>query len=246
MKVERLKLDYRDPFVTLSDGVSIKHKTGIDADLIGGYDFGMFRLEAETGYKHASINSVSLNESYFGVPRADAGGHTSALSAMANGLLDFGNDAGLSGYVGGGIGVARVTYNLDIPSLGTGFNDRDKAFAWQLIAGVRMAVSDQFDVGLKYRYFHTGNLNFASDGSGIPGGIPFSASGHWRSHSLLLSLIYNVTPPPPPPPPAPPPPPPPAMQTCPDGSVIPAAATCPAPPPPPPPPPPPAERGERG
>jgi OmpA-OmpF porin, OOP family len=155
MKVERLKLDYRDPFVTLSDGVSIKHKTGIDADLIGGYDFGMFRLEAETGYKHASVRSVSLDPSYFGVSRADAGGHTSALSAMANGLLDFGNDAGLSGYVGGGIGVARVTYNLDIPSLGTGFRDRDKAFAWQLIAGARLAVSDQFDVGLKYRYFQT-------------------------------------------------------------------------------------------
>ena len=169
--------------MTLNDGVSIKHKTGIDADLIGGYDFGMFRLEAETGYKHASINSVSLNESYFGVPRADAGGHTSALSAMANGLLDFGNDAGLSGYVGGGLGVARVTYNLDIPSLGTGFRDRDKAFAWQLIAGVRMAVSDQFEVGLKYRYFQTGHLNFASDGSGIPGGVPFE-----RERPLAFAL----------------------------------------------------------
>ena len=64
-KIERLNLDYQDPVVTLSDGVSIKHKTGIDADLIGGYDFGMFRLEAETGYKHASIDSVSLNQSYF-------------------------------------------------------------------------------------------------------------------------------------------------------------------------------------
>src|SRR5206468_7305679 len=103
MKVERLKLDYRDPVVTLSDGVSIRHKTGVDADLIGGYDFGMFRLEAETGYKHASISSVTLNP-YFGVSDADAGGHTTAISAMANGLFDFGNDTGVSGYVGGGIG----------------------------------------------------------------------------------------------------------------------------------------------
>src|SRR5947209_18649997 len=195
MKVERLNLDYRDPVVTLSDGVSIKHKTGIDSAVMGGYDSGMFRLEAETGYKHASIRSVSLNESYFGVPRADAGGHTSARSAMANGLLDFGDNAGLSGYVGGGIGVARVTYSLDVPSLGTGFRDRDRALAWQLIAGVRMAVSSQFDVGLKYRYFRTGKLNFGSDGTGITGGAPFSSSGHWQSHSLLLSLLYNLAPP---------------------------------------------------
>ena len=28
---------------------SIKYKTGIDVDFIGGYDFGMFRVEGEVG-----------------------------------------------------------------------------------------------------------------------------------------------------------------------------------------------------
>ena len=36
---------------------SIKYKTGIDADLIGGYDFGMFRIEGEVGYKHGKVSS---------------------------------------------------------------------------------------------------------------------------------------------------------------------------------------------
>src|SRR6476659_5367316 len=34
---------------------TIKYKTGIDADLIGGYDFGMFRIEGELGYKHGKV-----------------------------------------------------------------------------------------------------------------------------------------------------------------------------------------------
>src|ERR1041385_8096327 len=30
-----------------------KHKVGYDVDVVGGYDFGMFRLEGELAYKHA-------------------------------------------------------------------------------------------------------------------------------------------------------------------------------------------------
>ena len=94
------------------------------------------------------------------------------------------------------------------------------------------------DVGLKYRYFQTGNLDFGED--------DFDVDGKWKSHSLLASLIFNFgapVPPPPPPVVEAPPPPPPATQTCPDGSVILATDVCPAPPPPPPPPPPAPERG---
>src|SRR5437763_16923626 len=77
-EVQDLKLNYSDAFVKLSDGVRIKHKTGYDLDLIGGYDFGMFRLEAETAYKRAGIKSVGLDSTYFGVASADAAGHASA------------------------------------------------------------------------------------------------------------------------------------------------------------------------
>src|SRR4051812_39967406 len=30
-----------------------KYKKGLDLDFVGGYDFGMFRVEGELGYKHA-------------------------------------------------------------------------------------------------------------------------------------------------------------------------------------------------
>src|SRR3546814_1979300 len=77
------------------------------SDLIG-YDFGAFRAEAEVGYRRATIDHFSLD----GV-RAGTKSNNSALSFMLNGLLDFGPDDGLQGFVGGGAGVARVRQNTE-------------------------------------------------------------------------------------------------------------------------------------
>ncbi len=46
MIVEDTELDYLDPTVSVDEGVIVDHKIGYDVDVIGGYDFGMFRLEA--------------------------------------------------------------------------------------------------------------------------------------------------------------------------------------------------------
>ena len=40
------------------DAVVIDHKTGRRFDLIGGYDFGVFRAEVEAGYKRASLDEI--------------------------------------------------------------------------------------------------------------------------------------------------------------------------------------------
>ena len=238
-------------------GANVRLKNGYDIDAILGYDFGMFRLEGELGYKHSSVKSFSQDTAFgtavtTGLTPAGAtqttvfvfpNGNLTAFnlsndlniwSGMINGLVDFGDASGVSFYVGAGIGRARVKL----------FQNSDSAWAYQGIAGVRFAVSPNIDIGLKYRYFRTGDLDF------VPGATTFStvntvavpnvASGatpgsgttnvsftrtatvagafrdHFASHSLLLSLAYNF------------------------------GAAAEAPPPPPPPPPPPAERGERG
>jgi opacity protein-like surface antigen len=258
-------IDYTNPAVpdvTGSRVGQIDLKTGYDLDLIGGYDFGMFRLEGELGYKHSKADNLIVRPDLLTAINTaagttltnedfDLGGNASVLSGMLNGLVDFGGNGGVGFYAGGGFGRAHVKE----------FGGSDSAWAWQLIAGASMPVSDNIDVGLKYRYFHTGNLNFDDSVAFSPVGTTcgtvactggtafFNANGHFSSHSLLASLVYNfgapaaapapVAPPPPPPPAAP------ATQTCPDGSVILATDACPAPPPPPPPPAP-VERGERG
>jgi opacity protein-like surface antigen len=235
-----------------NDFASINYKTGYDLDLIGGYDLGMFRLEGELGYKHAGLDSLQLSTSTMSA-LSDAGidlassevpldGKTRVLSGMINGLVDFGGPS-FGAYAGAGIGLASVKFS------GDGVSATDSKLAWQLLAGLYTPISENLDVGLKYRYFHTGNLKFsdslASDGIVYTGQL----SGHFSSHSLLASIVYNFgapAAPPPPPPAVAPPPQPPAVQTCPDGSTMPVTSACPTPPPPPAPAPAPVEHGERG
>ena len=223
--------------VFFSDYYQLDFKTGLDIDVIGGYDFGFVRTEVEFGYKTADIDEVGGLGFTEGSP-IDGDGSVRVKSVMANALIDFGNEDGFSVYGGGGLGLAEVKVS-DSTSSSNNFSLKDSGLAWQLIAGVRYAVWDNVQMGLKYRYFQgpriEDNLTFSNR---------FSVdldSNRFRSHSLLFSVIYHagekyVAPPPPPPAPPPPPPlPPPATQTCPDGSVILATDACPPPPPPPPP-----------
>jgi opacity protein-like surface antigen len=230
------------------DAISLDYKLGWDLDGILGYDFGPVRLEGEVGWKKAKIDEVELSpavtgdleEVDFDLDEVDLDSRVSVLSGMVNVLGDFGDDDGFSFYVGGGAGRARVKFA----------GDKDSAWAWQLIAGARTALSESVDVGLKYRYFNTGNLRFGGEFDDGVEAFAFDADGKFSSHSVLASLIFNFgggddyvepTPaaaPPPPPPPPPVAPPPPAMQTCPDGSTIPADQFCPPPLPP--------RAGERG
>ena len=145
-----------------TDVARVKYKTGYDVDLIGGYDFGMFRLEGELGYKRAKAKSRparrclrhrlqhrcrhDLLDRRRLRPRRP---RPACFRAWSTALLDFGGNGGVGGYVGGGVGYASVKQ----------FGDSDSGFAWQLLAGVYAPVSDNIDVGLKYRYFRTGKLN---------------------------------------------------------------------------------------
>ena len=157
------------------NSVTIDHRRGIDLDLIAGYDFGLIRAEAEAGYKRASLDEID-----FGTRRADADGSVRVYSAMINLLLDFGNEDGLSAYVGGGAGLANVRYKVAyaLPGdVGSG-NDSDRSIAFQGIAGVRKAITNNVDLGLKYRYFVAPKLDYKIELDGeISGKFKRTAAG---------------------------------------------------------------------
>ena len=232
------------------DFLRVNHKSGWDADLIAGYDFGAVRAEVELGHKRAGVEKIEVESPLAAVDDGefDGDGRVKATSLMANVLLDFGNEDGVSFFVGGGLGLARVRYHVASDEAASDLNLRlsDRALAGQVIAGVRTMVSEGLDIGLKYRYFQTRKLNFGlGDGDFVD-----EARGRFASHSLLASVIFNFGAPPAAivaPPVVVAPPPPPATQTCPDGSVILATDACPAPAPapyvPPPAPEPTPERG---
>lgn len=247
------------PNQVLTDAVGIDYKRGYDVDVNLGYDFGLIRVEGELGYKRAKLDNLTVSPATLTALRTEFGqtfnpetdldldGRTSVQSAMANALIDIGGDNGNIGFfVGAGAGRARVKFA----------GERDSTWAYQLLAGVRAPVSDNIDLGLKYRYFRTGKLDFFNDQalfSDTDSSVFQNGNQRFRSHSLLASLTFNfggvreevieAAPPPPIVEAAPPPPPPPQTQTCPDGSVVLATDSCPLPPPPPPPP---AAAPERG
>src|SRR5690349_788466 len=97
MRPQALKLDFVSSVRTTPDAEELRHKWGWDADLVGGYDFGMFRVELEAGYKRANVKHVTLlapAADVFGVPFGflPADGRTSVGSGMLNALLDFGGN----------------------------------------------------------------------------------------------------------------------------------------------------------
>ncbi|MCH3755989.1 P44/Msp2 family outer membrane protein, partial [Campylobacter coli] len=119
-----------------SKAATVNHNYGYDVDGVVGYDFGGFRVETEVGYRRATVDSyrstlttptytaAGLGNSPAG--QYDyAGGSTSALSFMLNGLLDFGADDGIQGFVGGGVGVARVKAKYGLNTRGNFLDDSD-------------------------------------------------------------------------------------------------------------------------
>ena len=218
MIIEDIHFNILAGTATTNDAAQVDHDYGYDVGGNVGYDFGVFRIEAEVGYRSANVDnyrSAVRTGAYlpngtlaFAVPgNFDyAGGRTSALSFMVNGMLDFGDDDGIQGFVGGGVGVARVKASrYALNTNGSFLDDSDTVFAFQGIAGVRAPITDRIDATLKYRFFNSSQVKLID-----VNGRTLNA-GRFRSHSLMGGFTFNFGNPPPPPEPAaplPPPPPP--------------------------------------
>ena len=167
-----------------------------------------WRVELEGAYRPGEIPTGGL----FG-----AGGNTEVWSLMGNVIVDFIPEGDISPFVGVGAGIAAAQADATVAPFIV-LDDSDATWAWQAIAGVSAKATDRINVDLTYRYFETGEFNFANAGTAGP------LSGKFNDQSVTVGIRYSfASPPPPPPPPVeepPPPPPPPPVE----------------PPPPPPPP----------
>ena len=210
MIVEDINFDLRTPAgVNNRRANSVDHDYGWDVDGNIGYDFGAFRIETEVGYRQAGVDSFRTATTSFD----RAGGKTSALSFMLNGLIDFGDDDSIQGFIGGGVGVARVKARYGLNRFGNFLDDSDTVFAYQGLAGVRAPLSEHLDATVKYRFFNAENVRLNDTSNN-------RLDGRFRSHSILGGLTYNFFTPPPPPVEAPPPPPPPPPAPAPVEPVV--------------------------
>ncbi len=178
------------------DSTTVDHRAGYDVGGTVGYDLGVVRLEAEVGYRTANVTGLRSTTTLPFVNGAGAtvfapagtydyaGGRTSALSFMVNALWDFGDDDGVQGFVGPGLGVARVKSRLALNTNGDAVDDSDTVVAWQAIAGVRAPINDNIDVSLKYRFFN-------APGAELVDAAGRNLYGRFRSHSIMGGLVFN-------------------------------------------------------
>lgn len=198
MIVEDADFDY--PLASTENAVVVDHDYGFDGALFVGYDLGAFRLEAEASYRKASLDEfeniivIPSSSGPHPVGQREGFGSTSALAFMINGMLDFGDEDGVSGFAGVGVGIAGVDYSelRAFENTGVFLDDDDSGFAWQVIAGLRTAISSNADVHLRYRFFNVDGINVVAFGNE-------DAESRFRSHSILGGITFNFGAPPPPP-----------------------------------------------
>lgn len=185
---------------TTAPPVSTTYRFNTGWAAVGALGYGLgngFRVESEIGYRQSDVNKANTGA---------ASGKAKAYHLMVNGLYDFNLGWPVTPYVGAGVGVARVNFDsVTVPLAGRTIDDTATTFAYQGIAGVAYAITQNLKFDVSYRYFGTSNP-YLKDSAHV------DERAQYRDHTVLAALRWEFGAPPPPPPPQPaavtPPPPP--------------------------------------
>ncbi|MEL6323939.1 MAG: outer membrane protein [Pseudomonadota bacterium] len=163
-----------------------------------GYDFdNSFRLETTFGYR---AGDTDVDPDTNGLPvlggiqasPLNEDGNAQVWDAMANLLYDVPTQGRVTPYLGVGVGLANVKLsarNLQINGAAVnGFSDSDTSFAYQALAGLGFAVTDNLTLDLGYRWFNVDDLDFV--GTDANGGA-VAYTGDYQDHTLTAGLRYK-------------------------------------------------------
>jgi len=158
----------------------LKTKTGFGLGLVGGFDFGTYRLEGEFAYRRNNNKEVTS-----GGLTGTIGGDFSTMALMVNGYYDFKTvSPTVYPYLGAGIGAARDSLKATDDVGVTQVDDSKIVFAYQLAAGVAYNVTKELTLDLGYKYFATSKPEL-EDTSGS------KAKVEYMSHNLFLGARYS-------------------------------------------------------
>lgn len=173
-------------FDTLGTTVDNSYDTGGYVDGAIGYNFHNtgLRAEAEIGYLSSSVESHDIA----GVGTfdgEDADGDTSAFFGLASIYYDIPLNAPIKPFVGGGIGVADVSFDSHGTSAtGTVLDDNSTAFAWHLTGGVGYDINERLALEVGYRYLEFDGVDLtALDGT--------TTSTDASNHIVFAGLKYK-------------------------------------------------------
>lgn len=176
-----------DSFTGGSFSDKVTFNPGIYTGGTGGYDFGFLRLEGELSYRNLGIDTVT-NESS-GERFRNVDGDLGAFAVMFNAFFDVHNPSPVTPYLGGGIGFATLHLS-DTNGFGNvqGFthlydDSNDTVFAYQVGAGMGIAITNRYSLDIGYRYFITEKANL--DGDFI------SSNFRLESHNAMVGFKFK-------------------------------------------------------
>ncbi len=147
-----------------NNGAKIGYSTdsGISGSAGLGYKISNgFRIDGEYTYRDNEIKAMGIK------------GNIESHSLMANGYVDIPTGGKITPYIGAGAGVSNVS-DGDVD---------DTVFAYQGMAGLSYAVSEQTAIQLGYKYFATSTPKY-DVGFG-------KVKAPYRTHNLELGVRYS-------------------------------------------------------
>lgn len=147
------------------------------------------RLEGEVSYSKSDLDKTDITGtgsfSGLSLDLDDVDGSVSTLSFMANGAFEFTNNSAFTPYVMGGLGGAIVSISdWKTGSVEIAEDDDDFVFAYQLGAGINLAIDERVSFDLEYRYFATTDPTFTD--------VDADYDAEFSSHNVMLGMRYKL------------------------------------------------------
>lgn len=170
-----------------ADKDQVEFDPGINIGGTGGFDFGYLRLEGEISHKYSEIDSITDQNANFRFRNPD--GNLGVTAFMANAFFDLHNETRVTPYLGGGIGFASLQLSDTRGNDAAGRlllyeEDDDTVFAYQVGAGVEIAINRRFSLDIGYRYFGTETATFDNN---------FDRSNSMKFESHNVAAGFRVT-----------------------------------------------------
>jgi opacity protein-like surface antigen len=151
-----------------------------------GYEFASgLRTELEAGYRRNELEIIEFSDAR-GVVNTGLGDTVDTVSLMANAIYQFDLGIPLRPYVGIGLGMARVDYELTVGATGAALlDDRESAFAYQALVGVGVPLGRRFQLSADYRYWGHAEIDLQT-----VMGEPVATDHPLHQVSLTLSYAF--------------------------------------------------------
>jgi opacity protein-like surface antigen len=187
-------------YLGLGGGITYAPKTDIpELGALIDYDVGFrvgtvvlgrrfengWRADLEASYRRNELEIVRFEDK----KALNTGRHDSvqALSFMANGTYEFDLRLPVTPYIGAGLGLAGVFYDIsDHDSPETILNDEAAALAYQVYAGLMIPLGQRWQIAADYRWWQTIDFDMTLE-SGEPISLDYSS----RLFNLSFRRLLN-------------------------------------------------------